>query len=119
MKKIHIAEDEVEISGLLSSFFKRKGFEVSLSKNAEEAMQAIENEIPDFAVLDLFLEGEKNGLDILKYIKEKYPSIKTIVASGIIEGTIKAEMNGCKPDIFLQKPYSLEDLFNKIKILCQ
>ena len=118
MKKIHIAEDEVEIAALLSTFFKRKGFEVSLSKTAEEAMETIENEMPDFAILDLFLEGHKDGLDILKYIKEKYPSIKTIVASGIIEGTIKAKMDSCKPDIFLQKPYSLEDLLHKIKALC-
>ncbi len=118
MKKIHIAEDEIEISELLSSFFQRKGFEVSTSTNAEEAIKTIDLDTPDFAILDLFLEGQKSGLDILKFIKKKYPSIKTIVASGIIEGTIKEQMNGYKPDIFLQKPYSLDDLLSKIKTFC-
>lgn len=118
MKKIHIAEDEIEISELLASFFQRKGFQVSTSTSAEEAMKTIDIETPDFAILDLFLEGQKNGLDILKFIKKKYPSVKTIVASGIIESTMKEQMNGYKPDIFLQKPYSLDELLSKIKTLC-
>ena len=80
MKRIHIAEDEVEIAQLLSTFFRRRGYQVSISRTAEEAMKSIEEEVPDFAILDLFLEGQKSGLDILKFIKEKYPSIKTIVA---------------------------------------
>ena len=53
MKRIHIAEDEVEIAELLSAFFTRKGFQVSLSRTAEEAIDIIEHEIPDFAILDL------------------------------------------------------------------
>jgi DNA-binding response OmpR family regulator len=79
MMKIHIAEDEIEISELLASFFQRKGFQVSTSTSAEEAMKTIDLETPDFAILDLFLEGQKNGLDILKFIKKKYPAVKTLL----------------------------------------
>ena len=118
MKKIHIAEDEVEIAELLSSFFKRKGFEVSLSKTADEAMETITHDVPDFAILDLYLEGQKSGFEILKFIKEKYPSIKTIVASGIMDDPIKDVMKGQEPDIYLKKPYSLEELSNSIDKLC-
>jgi len=114
VKKIHIAEDEVEIAELLSTFFKRKGFEVSTSKTAEEAMKMISHEIPDFAILDLYLEGHKSGFEILKFIKEKYPSIKTIVASGIMDDPVKDLLNGQEPDICLKKPYSLEDLSKSI-----
>ena len=118
MKRIHIAEDEVEIAQLLSTFFRRRGYQVSISRTAEEAMKSIEEEVPDFAILDLFLEGQKSGLDILKFIKEKYPSIKTIVASGIMDDPMKNIMKGSEPDIYLKKPYSLDDLSKTIEKFC-
>jgi len=118
VKKIHIAEDEVEIAQLLSAFFKRKGYQVSLSRTAEEAMNNIESDVPDFAILDLFLEGNKSGLDILKFIKENFPSVKTIVASGIMDDPMQEMMKGNEPDIYLKKPYSLEDLSKTIEKFC-
>lgn len=118
MKKIHIAEDEVEIAQLLSAFFRRRGYQVSLSRTAQEAINNIQADVPDFAILDLFLEGDKSGLDILKFIKEKFPSIRTIVASGIMDDPMQDMMKGNEPDVYMKKPYSLEDLSKTIEKFC-
>ena len=41
---------------------------------------AAKNQLPDILILDLNL-GEYSGLDVLKVVKEKYSSIKTVVYS--------------------------------------
>ncbi|MGA1795523.1 MAG: response regulator transcription factor [bacterium] len=118
MRRIHIAEDEVEIAELLALFFEKRGYQVSISKTADEAMKAIETEVPDFAILDLYLEGHKSGLEILRFIKEKYPAIKTIIASGVLDNPLQDDLEGFKPDIYLKKPYSLDELSDSINSLC-
>lgn len=51
----------------------------------DEAIEKLEelaakNQLPDILILDLNL-GEYSGLDVLKVVKEKYSSIKTVVYS--------------------------------------
>jgi DNA-binding NarL/FixJ family response regulator len=49
--------------------------------NAEDAMRLISQEEPDLAIVDISLEGEANGLDLIKALRERYGAVKTLVLS--------------------------------------
>lgn len=57
-----------------------------------------ENSLPDILILDLFL-GDESGIDLLKQLKEKYPSQKVVVYSmyenpGIISLVLENRADG-------------------------
>jgi len=61
------------------------------------------------ALLDLNLSGE-SGLDIFEHIREQYPQISVIIATGY--GTFDIAKQAIKMDVvdFLSKPIGLDDL---------
>jgi DNA-binding NarL/FixJ family response regulator len=51
------------------------------SGSAEEALRNIAREEPDLAIVDISLESEATGLDLIKALRERYPKIKALVLS--------------------------------------
>ncbi len=86
MKKIKIAivDDETLIVSLLSTFFAaQEDIEVCFTADSgEDCVVQLENskQQPDVLILDLKMK-EMTGVDVLQFLKEKYPDIKTIVMS--------------------------------------
>ncbi len=54
---------------------------VDETDNAEDTIRKISSREPDIITVDIGLNGETNGLDLVKAIKKRFPSIKTIVIS--------------------------------------
>ncbi|MEO6488946.1 MAG: response regulator transcription factor [Ferruginibacter sp.] len=46
--------------------------------NYDEAVEVIDGNKPDIVLLDIQLTG-KNGIDLLKYIKQRFPEVKVIM----------------------------------------
>lgn len=64
---------------------------------AEEKLEGLSN-LPDIIILDLYL-GKDSGLELLKIIKEKYPSVKILIYSmyskpGILSITLEQGAHG-------------------------
>ncbi len=57
--------------------------------SAEEALLKIEQDTPDLAVVDLFLEG-MSGLDLIKLLRERFPGLPILVLS-MHDETVYAE----------------------------
>ncbi len=55
--------------------------------SAEEALRLINKKEPDLAIVDISLEGEANGLDLTKTLRERFRSIKVLVLSMHDENT--------------------------------
>jgi DNA-binding NarL/FixJ family response regulator len=51
-----------------------------------EALRLAESQLPDVAVVDITLDGE-NGIELIDYIKSRWPSIKILVSSNHDEET--------------------------------
>jgi DNA-binding NarL/FixJ family response regulator len=51
------------------------------SGTAEEALRLINKKVPDLAIIDISLEGEASGLDLVKALHERFTSIKNLVLS--------------------------------------
>jgi DNA-binding response OmpR family regulator len=68
-KKIFIVEDDVDLSEMLTAYFRVQGYTVSSAIRGEEAVTAIKNDPPDIAVLDIRLP-DINGYEVCRQLRQ-------------------------------------------------
>lgn len=76
MKKILIVEDDNFISEMYSNKFSESGFEVSVAKDGQEALDKAKEIIPDLILLDIVLP-KKDGFEVLANLKKEKVLVKT------------------------------------------
>ncbi|MDU2545806.1 MAG: response regulator transcription factor [Finegoldia magna] len=74
MKKIFFLEDELQIREILTEYMKIAGFDVFQSSNGDEAIKILSSNSFDAIILDIMVEGENSGIDVLRFIRNT-PSI--------------------------------------------
>ena len=114
-KKIFIIEDEGDMCLLLNIMLQEKTIELDHAKSIAAAQEYLKTEHPSVVILDNKLP-DGLGVDFVSYIKENYPDIKIVMISGYTP-TAKdiALENGA--DLFLEKPFTREQLYTSIKQL--
>jgi len=68
-KKILIVEDDVFVRDIYDMKFQQEGFDVVLAVDGLEALQLLEELIPDIILLDMMMP-QMDGMEVLKKIKE-------------------------------------------------
>lgn len=115
MKKVLAIEDEVYMMKLYEeTLAKGDDFEVIAKTSWETAAPILESEEIDLLLLDVELPG-KNGFEILKEVKKKYPKLPIIMitAYGSQQTMLKARAGGVSE--FITKPFKIPSLREKIK----
>lgn len=110
MGKLLIVDDEADIRQFLSEFFTERGYSVLTAGTKEEALPLLEGENPQVALLDIRMKGQRDGLEVLKWIKDKGLKVKTIMVTGIETSEVVEEAKSLGADDFIAKPLSLEYL---------
>ncbi len=107
--KILLLDDDRQVREALNNFFQESGLESFEANNVAEAKHLLEKHTIDLFVLALELPGV-NGLDLLKEVKDSYPSMEVIVISahGDMDTVIKVMRLGASD--FLRKPFRLIDI---------
>lgn len=106
-KNVLIVDDEDSIRQALSGILNDEGLDISLARDGQDALKIVNETIPDVVLLDIWMPG-RDGLEVLKDLKENYPSLPVIMISGhgTIETAVKATKLGAYD--FIEKPLSLE-----------
>ncbi len=107
MKTIMVVDDERDIRDALEGVLTDEGYRVSVAGNASEAMEKIIHEPPELVLLDIWMP-DRDGVELLKDIKNRFPSIPVIMISGhaTIETAVKTTKLGAYD--FIEKPLSLD-----------
>jgi DNA-binding response OmpR family regulator len=114
-QRILIVEDEGDMCLLLNIMLKGKETEVDHVKTIAAAEEYLEKENPSVVILDNKLP-DGFGVDMISLIRKKYPSIKIIMISGFATSVKDVALyNGA--DVFLEKPFTREQLYNAVKEL--
>lgn len=113
-KKVLVVEDEGEMGLLLNLILSERNFELDYVNNLLSADEYLQKEQPSVVILDNKLP-DGFGVDFISYIKKKYPSIKIIMISGFGSARDVALANGA--DMFFEKPFSKDQLYNSIETL--
>ncbi|MBK7557595.1 MAG: sigma-54-dependent Fis family transcriptional regulator [Chitinophagaceae bacterium] len=95
MKKILIIDDEIKLRSLLCRIIKLEGFMVTEAGTLKAAVKLLEKESFDVVLCDVKLP-DGNGVNFVKEIKPKYPTLEIILltAYGNIADGVQAMKNG-------------------------
>jgi len=79
-KKILIVDDERDYVELLSNILAIHGYEISVAYDGQEAMDALNNEIPDLIILDIKMP-RLNGYEVCKLLANnaRYKNIPFLI----------------------------------------
>jgi DNA-binding NtrC family response regulator len=107
--KVLLVDDEEEFVRSLSERLQMRELDSDLAFNGEQALQVVQDEVPDVMVLDLRMPGI-DGMEVLRRVKKNYPKVQVIILTG--HGGDKDEKQARKLGAFayLQKPVDLDHL---------
>ena len=108
-RSLLIVDDDDPFRDRLSRAMEKKGFQVKDAKNVDNAIKLVRSSPPNFAVVDLRLEGG-NGLDIVKEINnvKKDSRIVMLTGYGNLPTAVAAIKSGAID--YMAKPEDADDL---------
>lgn len=116
MTKVGILDDEVIICETLSKYLLELGYEVpDYAMSYDEAVDLVNQHLPDIMLLDINTNGEKNGIDFAKYLREKH-NIPLIFVSSYSDKATLEQAKTVLPNGYLVKPFTKNDLFAAIEV---
>lgn len=96
-KKIMIVDDHPIVRHGLIQIIEGEGDLIICGEaaNGSDAIKQLGKLLPDLVIVDIFLEGNVNGIDLVKAMRSRYPALKTLVLSMVdsslyIERAIRA-----------------------------
>jgi two-component system alkaline phosphatase synthesis response regulator PhoP len=113
---ILLVEDEENLQDTLKLNFEMEGYDVTSAFSGEEALNAIRNEYFDLIILDVMLP-DIDGITVCENIRLSNSEIPILMLSA--KNQSKDRILGLKKgaDDYLTKPFSLEELLLRVKIL--
>lgn len=113
MEKILIVDDELEIAQLLEICLKNEGYEVVIETDGQQALENIQANEYDLALLDIMLP-KVSGLQLCQKIREKsfYPVIMLTAKNMDSDKIIGLTMGA---DDYITKPFNPLEVLARIK----
>lgn len=109
---ILVVEDEFLIRHEISSALAAADFGVIEAANADEALDVLyRGTCLDLILTDLRMPGRLDGFELIRRIREQWPSLKIILRSGELAPPVDMA------DVFLPKPYDFSMLLSMIEDL--
>lgn len=117
MDKILILEDEIGIRSFVSINLKREGYDVIEAGTGSEAIEKLNSE-PNItvALLDIMLP-DMSGVDVCRYIREKYENMGIIMLTAKTQEDDKIEGFVAGADDYMIKPFSIKELLFRVSAL--
>ena len=116
-KKILIVEDDELMIKILKFILNKEGYQLSIIKDGLSAIEQIPAINPDMVITDLLLPY-KSGLEVIRFVKEKFKKTPIIVLSSLGEEEHSvSEAFKLGADDFIAKPFNPNELVLRVKRL--
>ena len=117
-KKILAVDDEPNILMSLEFILEMEGYEVHTARDGEEALEVAERVRPDLILLDVNMP-RKDGYEVCRIIREREDMTGTKVIMLTAKGQTLEKKKGLEvgADEYVTKPFSAEDLLEKIRTM--
>ena len=114
--KLLLCEDEKPLSNALTAILKRNNYSVDAVYNGEDALDYIlsDEAAYDAVILDIMMP-KKDGLAVLKEIREKGKSVPVLILTAKTEIDDKVKGLDLGADDYLTKPFASEELLARIR----
>lgn len=108
-----LVDDDPTFTRVLARAMERRGLRVSTAGSAEEGLALAEQDLPDYAALDLKMEGD-SGLVLLPKLLALHPDMRVVILTGYssIATAVEAIKRGaCN---YLCKPADADDVLTAL-----
>lgn len=111
-QRILVVDDEEPILFAIRDYFEPLGWQVDCAQELEEAEALLSHIRYTLLIADLRLSGihSNEGLELIRFVRERSPWTRVIVLTGYGSVEIELEAVGRGVDAFLQKPQPLAAL---------
>jgi len=118
--KILYVEDHLESALLVRTLLKNK-CEVFITETYEETMDFLKDNKVDLILLDINLPGKKDGVDLVKELKndEKFKNLPVIALTAYALAGDRERLLEAGCDEYIAKPMSKKELFEKLQKFIQ
>ena len=113
---ILIVDDDLTFSETVGDVLRSRGYRVETEANPENVLGHLDKDYKLAILLDLNL-GDKDGLEVLKAVRAKYPSKPVVLVTGYRDEMTDSIEKGLKIGAYtcLYKPFEMEALFDTIR----
>lgn len=109
MKRILIADDDADNRAILQRRLSRRGFEVSLAQDGEEALAALAAQAFDAILLDSLMPN-LSGLEVLRQMRAAGDSTRVIMVTGKVTTMDVERAMATGADAYVTKPVDFQKL---------
>ena len=114
--RLLLAEDEEDLSKALVAVLKHNNYSVDAVYNGQDALDYLETENYDGAILDIMMP-KMDGLTVLRKIREDGNSVPVILLTAKAEIDDRVVGLDCGADDYLTKPFSMKELLARIRAM--
>lgn len=113
--KILLVEDDTRIVRVLNIRLKKENYQVNVASDGKEALEMFKNDNYSMILLDLMLP-KLSGREVCKEIRRE-SNIPIIILTAKNELLTKIELLDIGADDYLTKPFELEELLARMRVL--
>ena len=113
MQKILIADDNEDITDILSTYIEKEGYEPVVARDGEEALKLFDEEIPALVLLDIMMP-KIDGYEVCRKIREK-SSIPIILVTARGEDFERIMGLDIGADDYIVKPFSPSEVMARVR----
>ncbi len=103
MGKILVADDDIKSCELLEDFFKMRGHDVIMAYSGMQAFEMVMSKRPDIVLLEIRML-ERNGMEILKRMRESVKNIGIIMLTALKDKEVAKEALKAGTEDYITKP---------------
>lgn len=108
--RILILDDEKDICKFSKELFIKRGFDAYAALTGKAAINLIKKVKPDIAILDIYLQGEIDGMAVLKFIKENQPGCFCVMVTKEDDKKIAQQALDLGAFDYLTKPLTVKEI---------
>ena len=115
--KIMVVDDEMHIRELVRFYLDKAGFDTIEAANAEEALDIVENQYIDLAVVDIMMPG-MDGFELVEQMRQ-YREFPVIMLTAKSQSKDKLRGFSLGIDDYVTKPFDPDELMARVKTILQ
>lgn len=113
---ITIVEDDFFTANFIKTALIAYGYQVAdICNSYNSFIESIKTSTPDLVLVDIRIDGEKSGIDIAEYLRDK-ENIPFVFLSSLSDRTTIDAAKRTLPSAYLVKPFKEEDLYATIEV---
>lgn len=115
-KRLLLIDDDPNLILLVKDYLEFRGYEVITAENGREALEVLEQDIPDMIICDVMMP-EMDGYSLVKHVREdpktSWIPVLFLSAKGQSQDRVKGLNTGA--DVYMVKPFEPEELVAQVE----